>query len=169
MWNREESRSATGNTDRPSVVPAPQDRRLSEVKETLVVNVGRSVFVKGELTGSEDVTVDGRVEGRIDLPDHALTIGPNAHIQADIVAKVLTVFGLVVGGIRAGDKVDIRRGGSLQGDLACARLSIQDGAHFCGKVDMATRQPPQGEVEAKNTTPTLVETENATPALYATG
>jgi cytoskeletal protein CcmA (bactofilin family) len=159
MWNREESRSATGNADQPSVVPAPQDPRPSEVKETLVVNVGSSVFVKGELTGSEDVTVDGRVEGRIDLPDHALTIGPNGHIQADIVAKVLTVFGLVVGGIRAGDKVDIRRGGSLEGDLACARLSIQDGAHFCGKVDMTTPQPAQGEVEA----------ENATPALYAIG
>ena len=159
MWNREESRSASGNTDQPAVGPAPYDRRFSEVKETLVANVGSSVFVKGELTGSEDVTVDGRVEGRIDLPDHALTIGPNGHIQADIVAKVLTVFGLVVGGIRARDKVDIRRGGSLQGDLACARLSIQDGAHFCGKVDMATRPPAYAEVE----------TEKVTPPLYATG
>jgi cytoskeletal protein CcmA (bactofilin family) len=111
------------------------------------------VFVKGELTGSEDVTVDGRVEGRIDLPDHALTIGPNGHIQADIVAKVLTVFGLVVGGIRARDKVDIRRGGSLEGDLACARLAIQDGAHFCGKVDMGIPEPAQGE--AQNASPSL--------------
>jgi cytoskeletal protein CcmA (bactofilin family) len=137
------------------VVQAPQDRRLSEVKESLVANVGSSVFVKGELTGSEDVTVDGRVEGRIDLPDHALTIGPNGHIQADIVARVLTIFGLVVGGIRARDKVDIRRGGSLEGDLACARLAIQDGAHFCGKVDMQTRNPAPGDVEARNAAPTL--------------
>ena len=155
MWNREESRSAGGNTDQPMVVPAPHDRRPSEVRETPVANVGSSVFVKGELTGSEDVTVDGRVEGRIDLPDHALTIGPNGHIQADIVAKVLTVFGLVVGGIRARDKVDIRRGGSLEGDLACARLAIQDGAHFCGKVDMQTRQPAPGEVETRNAAPAL--------------
>ena len=143
--NREESRSASGNTDQPAVAPARKDRLPSEPKEILVVNVGSSVFVKGELTGSEDVTVDGRVEGRIDLPDHALTIGPNGHIRADIVAKVLTVFGLVVGGIRARDKVDIRRGGSLEGDLACARLAIQDGAHFCGKVDMQTRQPAPGD------------------------
>ena len=155
MLNREESRTASGNADQPMVIPAPQDRRPSEVKEILMANVGSSVFVKGELTGSEDVTVDGRVEGRIDLPDHALTIGPNGHIQADIVAKVLTVFGLVVGGIRALDKVDIRRGGSLEGNLACARLAIQDGAHFCGKVDMGSSQPTQGEVETQNASPSL--------------
>ena len=155
MWNREESRNVSENADQPMIVPAPQGRRLSEVKESLVANVGSSVFVKGELTGSEDVTVDGRVEGRIDLPDHALTIGPNGHIQADIVAKVLTVFGLVVGGIRARDKVDIRRGGSLEGDLACARLAIQDGAHFCGKVDMQSRQPKPGEVETRKAAPSL--------------
>jgi cytoskeletal protein CcmA (bactofilin family) len=155
MWNREEPRSASGNTDQSAVGPAPHDRRFSEVKETLVANVGSSVFVKGELTGSEDVTVDGRVEGRIDLPDHALTIGPNGHIQADIVAKVLTVFGLVVGGIRARDKVDIRRGGSLEGDLACARLAIQDGAHFCGKVDMGTHKPSQGGVETQSASSSL--------------
>jgi cytoskeletal protein CcmA (bactofilin family) len=155
MWNREESRSASGNADQLMVVPAPPDRRPSDAKGMLVANVGSSVFVKGELTGSEDVTVDGRVEGRIDLPDHALTIGPNGRIKADIVAKVLTVFGLVVGGIRARDKVDIRRGGSLEGDLACARLAIQDGAHFCGKVDMQTRQPAPGEVETENAVPAL--------------
>ena len=155
MWNREESRSGSGNADRPMGVPAPQDWRPSDAKAILVANVGSSVFVKGELTGSEDVTVDGRVEGRIDLPDHALTIGPNGHIQADIVAKVLTVFGLVVGGIRARDKVDIRRGGSLEGDLACARLAIQDGAHFCGKVDMGVSKPTQGEVQAQNAGPSL--------------
>src|SRR5260370_22532638 len=141
------------------VVPAPQDRRLSEVKESLVANVGSSVFVKGQVTGSEDVSVDGRVEGRIDLPDHVLTIGPNGHIQADIVAKVLTVFGLVVGGIRARDKVDIRRGGSLEGDLACARLAIQDGAHFCGKVEMLTRHPTPG----RQPTPGEGETLTAAP------
>jgi cytoskeletal protein CcmA (bactofilin family) len=74
---------------------------------------------------------------------------------------VLTIFGLVVGGIRARDKVDIRRGGSLEGDLACARLAIQDGAHFCGKVEMLTRQSTPG----RQPTPGEVETPNAAPAL----
>src|SRR6266446_10982234 len=136
MWNREESRNASRDVAQPSFAPAAPERQSNQAKEPRLANIGSSVFIKGELTGSEDLTVDGRVEGRIDLPDHALTIGPNGHIQADIVAKVLTVFGLVVGGIRARDKVDIRRGGSLEGNLACARLAIQDGAHFCGKVEM---------------------------------
>jgi cytoskeletal protein CcmA (bactofilin family) len=98
--------------------------------------LGSSVFVKGELTGSEDLTVDGRVEGRIELPDHTLTVGPNACIEADIIARVVTVFGTVDGAVTAREKVDIRKGGSVGGKLACERLAIQDGAQFCGKVEM---------------------------------
>lgn len=112
--------------------------------------------MKGELAASEDLRVDGRVEGRIDLPDHALTIGPNANIQADIVAKVVTVFGSVVGGITARDRVDIRKGGSLKGGLSCAHIAIQDGAHFCGRVDMGTRRPRSNRVEIEDATPALV-------------
>ena len=105
----------------------------------LAANLGRSVAVKGELTGSEDLTVDGRVEGSIDLSEHALTIGPNAVIHARITARVVTVFGSVVGNITARDTI-IRVGASVQGDLVCDRLALQDGAHFCGKVKMATGQ-----------------------------
>ncbi len=113
-------------------------------KNVQVAQLGRSVLVKGELTGSEDLTVDGRVEGRIDLPDHTLTIGPNAQIRADIVAKVVTVFGSVVGGVTASDKVEIRQGGSLEGHLACGRITIQDGAQFRGKVDMPRQEKRDG-------------------------
>jgi cytoskeletal protein CcmA (bactofilin family) len=100
-------------------------------------NIGRAVVVNGELTGLEDLTVEGRVEGSIDLPDHALTIGPTGTIHAKIVAKIVTVFGSVVGDITARDTI-IRKGASVQGDLVCARLAMQDGAILCGKVDMAT-------------------------------
>ena len=156
MWSRENSRSVSGTAAQPTVIPATPGRRASEAKEIHLANIGSSVFVKGELTASEDLMVDGRVEGRIDLPDHALTIGPNANIQADIVAKVVTVFGSVVGGIAARDKVDIRRGGSLSGDLSCACIAIHDGAHFCGKVAMGTRKPRSNRVETADATPALV-------------
>jgi cytoskeletal protein CcmA (bactofilin family) len=109
-------------------------------------NIGTSVLITGELTASEDLMVDGRVDGRINLPDHALTIGPNAHIQATIVARAVTVFGSVSGDIAAREMVEIRRGASLQGDVVCARITIQEGALFCGKVDM----------ESENTVPILV-------------
>jgi len=109
-----------------------------------MANLGRLVTVNGELTGSEDLTVDGRVEGSIDLPDHKLTIGPNANVQARIAAKVVTVFGSVVGHITARDTI-IRAGASVEGDLECDRLALQDGAHFCGKVAMGTREPALAE------------------------
>jgi cytoskeletal protein CcmA (bactofilin family) len=154
MWNREESRGVGGTAAQPTVMPGAPERRANE--EIRPAHIGSSVFVKGELTASEDLMVDGRVEGRIDLPDHALTIGPNANIQADIVAKVVTVFGSVVGGIAARDKVDIRRGGSLTGDLSCTCIAIQEGAHFGGRVTMGTRKPRSNRVETLAATPVLV-------------
>src|SRR5262249_9106808 len=115
----------------------------NETKNGSVAALGRSVLVKGELTGSEDLTVDGRVEGRIDLPEHTLVIGPNAPIHADIVAKVVMVVGTVSGGVNAREKIEIRQGGSLEGNLACARIHIQEGAQFCGKVEMPKRARKQ--------------------------
>ena len=156
MWNREESGNVSGTATQPGVIPGAPERRANEAKETRLANIGSSVFVKGNVAASEDLMVDGRVEGRIDLPDHALTIGPNANIQADIVAKVVTVFGAVVGGISASDRVDIRRGGSLDGNLSCTRIAIQDGAHFCGRVDTGNRKPRLSRVETQEATPALV-------------
>ena len=118
--------------------------------------LGRSVAVKGELTGSEDLTVDGRVDGSIDLSQHALTIGPNATIHATIAAKTVTVFGTVVGNITAADTI-IRKGASVEGNLSCTRLAIQDGAHFCGKVDMAARSQSEREHRDEAETPALAE------------
>lgn len=96
---------------------------------------GRSVCVKGEITGSEDLTVDGQVDGRITLPDHVLTVGPNATICADVTAKVVMVFGTVLGTVTAHDKIEVRRSGSVEGDVVCARLAVQDGAILCGKIE----------------------------------
>jgi cytoskeletal protein CcmA (bactofilin family) len=156
MWKSEESPNASRDMDQPPIAPAAPDRQPNQAKETRLANIGNSVFIKGEVTASEDLTVDGRLEGRIDLPDHALTIGPNANIQAHIAAKVVTVFGSVVGGITARDKVDIRRGGSLEGDLVCAHLAIQEGAHFSGKVSMGARRAKQNVTAAQTATPAFV-------------
>jgi cytoskeletal protein CcmA (bactofilin family) len=155
MWDRDESRTASGGMAQPPVTPATPERPIQALK-TGLTSLGSSVFIKGALTGSEDLTVDGRVEGRIDLPDHALTIGPNAHVQADVVAKVVTVFGSIVGGITTGDKVEIRRGGSIEGDLVCPRLVMQEGAHLCGKVTMGARQAKLNATAVENATPALV-------------
>jgi len=101
-----------------------------------MVNIGKSVVIKGELSGSEDLTIEGHVEGRIDLKDNVLTIGPNGKIKAEVFAKSVVVLGEVTGNVTASEKVDIRDNGSVDGDIASPRVAIAEGAHFRGSVDM---------------------------------
>ena len=114
----------------------------SEQQNVRVATVGISVSIKGEISGSEDLTVDGQVEGRIDLPQHSLTIGPNATVVADINAKNITVFGAVVGSIVAREKADIRTSASIEGTLTCGRLAVQEGATIAAAIE--TKNRPAG-------------------------
>ena len=111
--------------------------------------IGVSVAIKGEIRASEDVTVDGQVEGRIDLPEHTLTIGPNATVVADINAKVVVVFGSVVGTIIAREKADIRKTASVDGALTCGRLNVQEGATMNGKVETQKRSASASRTSAE--------------------
>ena len=101
-----------------------------------IVNIGKSVVIKGELNGSEDLTIEGHVEGTIQLRDHVLTIGPNGRIKAQVFAKSVIVLGEVTGNVTASEKVDIRDNGSVDGDIVSPRVAIAEGAHFRGSVDM---------------------------------
>jgi len=149
MWNQEQLRKAHVGLAQPSDAVATGDRRPPAVKEEVrAAALGRSVRVTGDITGAEDLVIDGQVEGRIDLPNHALTIGPNATVVATITAKVVTVFGSVVGSVTARERVDVRRSGSLEGTVTCARLAVQDGAHFCARAD-----PPAQGRRASDTKP----------------
>ena len=100
------------------------------------VNIGQSVQIKGELTGNEDLTIEGRVDGRILVKDHALTIGANGRIAAEVHAKTVVVIGQVTGNITADDKVEISASGSVQGDIRAPRVAVADGARFKGSIDM---------------------------------
>lgn len=124
----------------PSAAPQPETRRQIERD---MVNIGKSVVIKGELNGSEDLTIEGHVEGKIELKDHVLTIGPNGKIKAQVFAKAVIVLGEVNGNVTASEKVDIRDGGSVDGDIVSPRVAIAEGAHFRGSVDMQ-RRAPQG-------------------------
>lgn len=140
MWNREETRNSPADqshtTSRPDAPGGAAADPSRGDRQGRTATVGSSVLIKGVLTASEDLTVDGQLEGRIDLPEHTLTIGPNAKVTADIVAKVVTVFGTMSGKITANGMLDIRRGASVEGEVTCTRISIQDGASFTGKVAM---------------------------------
>jgi cytoskeletal protein CcmA (bactofilin family) len=107
------------------------------------VNIGKSVVIKGELNGSEDLTIEGQVEGKIELRQNVLTIGPNGKIKAQVFAKAVIVLGEVTGNVTATEKVDIRDNGSVDGDIASPRVAIAEGAHFRGSIDMQ-RAPAAG-------------------------
>ena len=110
------------------------------------MKMGQSISIKGELTGAEDLTLEGRVEGRVSLPDHVLTVGASAQIHAEVVAKTVVILGTVVGNVAVTEKFELRAGGSMQGNLKAPRISMADGAVFGGKVEM-----PQGKAAAKPT------------------
>jgi cytoskeletal protein CcmA (bactofilin family) len=155
MWKRDESvKPAAPPASTPVVAPsapAAAAPSASEPRTHLgrdMVNIGKSVVIKGELSGSEDLTIEGHVEGRIDLKDNVLTIGPNGKIKAEVFAKSVVVLGEVTGNVTASEKVDIRDNGSVDGDIASPRVAIAEGAHFRGSVDMQragqkTQQPPK--------------------------
>ena len=118
-----------------------------------MVHIGKSVIIKGELAGSEDLTIEGQVDGKIELKDHVLTIGPNGKIKAQVFAKAVIVLGEVNGNVSATEKVDIRDGGSVDGDIISPRVAIAEGAHFRGSVDMqrkaAAAAPPAQPAKAQ--------------------
>jgi cytoskeletal protein CcmA (bactofilin family) len=119
-----------------------------------IVNIGKSVVIKGELNGSEDLTIEGHVEGTIQLKEHVLTIGPNGRIKAQVFAKSVIVLGEVTGNVTASDKVDIRDNGSVDGDIVSPRVAIAEGAHFRGSVDMQRKGgAPQAQGQGAKSAP----------------
>jgi len=152
MWKRDESvKPAAPPAHTPAAAPsapagAPGGGELRAQIGRDMVNIGKSVVIKGELSGSEDLTIEGHVEGRIDLKDNVLTIGPNGKIKAEVFAKSVVVLGEVTGNVTASEKVDIRDNGSVDGDIASPRVAIAEGAHFRGSVDMqraGAKAPPK--------------------------
>ena len=101
-----------------------------------LVNIGQSVQIKGELTGNEDLTIEGLVDGKILVKDHSLTIGANGRITAEVHAKTVVVVGTITDNITADDKVEIAPSGTVNGDIRAPRVSIADGAKFKGSIDM---------------------------------
>lgn len=101
-----------------------------------VAHIGKSVLIKGELSGSEDLYLDGEVEGSIELRDHSLTIGPHGRVRANVHAKDVVVHGRVDGNIRATERVELKKSAVLTGDIATQRIVIEDGAYFKGAIDI---------------------------------
>ena len=136
------------STHNVNPAPATEPVRSSDTVRGLEkgpVNIGKSVVIKGELTGSEDLTIEGHVEGKIELRQNVLTIGPNGKIKAQVFAKSVVILGEVTGNVTATEKVDLRDNGAVDGDIAAPRVAIAEGAHFRGSIDMQRAGGKTGE------------------------
>ena len=164
MGKRDEAPRPTGTTANPAPASAPpppvgvsheveernvtttlgprEERQL--MKEELA-SIGKSIVIKGELSGAEDLTIEGQVEGKIEFRDHVLTVGTSGRIKAEIVAKSIVVLGQVTGNLTATEKVDIKEKGSVEGDVTAPRVAIADGSHFRGTIDMQRKEQPASE------------------------
>jgi cytoskeletal protein CcmA (bactofilin family) len=115
--------------------------------------IGRSLVIKGEISGSESLYVDGRVEGKITLPEHRVTVGRNGVVQADIAAREVVVMGKVTGNIDCGDRVDIRSEGVVNGNVATERIIVEDGALLKGGIQVRSSTKKQPEQVKSQSTP----------------
>ena len=162
----------TMQTPTPPVTRPAEPTRVESTRAVDVATIGKSVVVRGELSGSEDLYVDGSVEGSISLKGQSLTIGPNGQVRANLEARNVIVHGKVDGNITASDRVDLRKSASLTGDISTARVAIEDGAYFKGTIDIQKAEPAAAKVEPKPpavvTPPTPVSTTTAQGSLIET-
>jgi cytoskeletal protein CcmA (bactofilin family) len=143
MWKNQSEKESTPTQPKPATMPvaspspapatpAPAPVRTAD-KPTYV---GKSISFKGTVTGSEDLYIDGKLEGSIDLGKNLVTVGLNGQVQADVTAREVIILGKLSGNVTATDRVEIKQQGALTGDVTAARISIEDGAFFKGGIDI---------------------------------
>ena len=157
MWNRRKEEAPVPNpTSVPPTVSEPVKEGIpmstqptrpletrTEPARAGVAILGKSVILKGQIYGREDVTIDGEVEGTVELQEHRLTVGPTGKVVATIKAREIVVLGTVQGNIETREKIEIRKEAKVVGDIRTARIVIEDGAYFKGSVDIVRAEAPK--------------------------
>ena len=142
MWKPNQTGSINPNPTPEPPRPAPPAPAVEPPARAQAPNnaeqatIGKGLFIKGEISGSESLFVDGKIEGSINLPGNRVTVGRNGQVAANIIAREVVILGKIRGNVSATDRVDIRAEGALNGDVAAARISIEDGAFFKGGIDI---------------------------------
>jgi cytoskeletal protein CcmA (bactofilin family) len=149
----EPERSTAPAPSAPVMTSSPAEPAVPRPVTTTTADqatIGKSLVIKGEVTGSESLYIDGRVEGSINLSGNRVTVGRNGVVSANINAREIVVLGKVRGNLTASDRVDIRSDGSLTGDVIAARISIEDGAYFKGGIDIRKGGQPQTKANGED-------------------
>lgn len=142
MWSKQQAVAEPAAVS-PSLVPQPNvvpfsssSSKLGSSPSRSVARLGASIQIKGQVIGNEDLQIDGVVDGPISLKGYELTVGSDAKLTSEIHAGDVVAYGKVVGNVHARGRVDIRRDGSITGNISSARISIEDGAHFKGRIEI---------------------------------
>ncbi len=156
MWNRSDPSPAESHTDTRSestpsaaqaIAPTSGERARSSERQAAVI--GPSISIRGDLTGEEDLVIEGRVEGEVQLKQHRVEVGQGGRVKADIHAKTIHVLGQVDGNLAGDEEVVIRASGRVVGNIAAPRVTLEDGCNFRGTVDMSPRgkgqEKPSGQ------------------------
>jgi len=149
-------------TSSPSFEPTAANRATAVPADQ--ATIGKGLFVKGEIGGSESLFIDGKVEGSINLPGNRVTVGRNGQVAATIAAREIVVLGKVRGNVSASDRVDIRAEGALTGDVSAARISIEDGAFFKGGIDIRKVEGAKAAAAVQTSASTNAQTSAPTNA-----
>ncbi|MBZ5566694.1 MAG: polymer-forming cytoskeletal protein [Acidobacteriia bacterium] len=138
--------------------------RVSALPQPGAAVIGKTITIAGDITGAEALHIEGRVKGRIGLEGAYLNIGPEAVVQSDISAREVVVRGTLTGQVNVSERIDIRNGGSLVGDVSAHSVSIEEGAYFKGSIDMRRSESTRQSAPSVSisTSPKLVEPERAT-------
>lgn len=137
-WKRTESETP----ESPSYAPRPESPPASGGASRERAVIGASITIQGDLTGEEDLTVHGRVEGKVDVKGNSVTIGESGRVKADVYAKTIFVEGEVEGNLYGGDQIVLRSSGNVHGNLTAPRVALDDGAQFKGSIDMEPKRQP---------------------------
>jgi cytoskeletal protein CcmA (bactofilin family) len=133
---------SSDNAPKPQYTPSTQNPAAVKTMTAPIdqATIGRSVVIKGEISGAESLYIDGRIEGTVSFGDHRVTVGRNGVVAANISAREVVIMGKVTGNIECSDRVDIRSEGSLTGDIVSQRISIEDGAMLKGAVQVKSTE-----------------------------
>jgi cytoskeletal protein CcmA (bactofilin family) len=178
MWGNKKDESQPGVPGQPAATSTKAERSflegtamttdatrpLSSTPSSGTARLGPGLHVKGEISGNEDLHVDGSVEGLVQLDERKLTVGASAKVTADVVAREVVVYGSVKGNLRARDRIEIKKDGSVVGDLSTARIMIEDGAYFKGSIEIDRK----GEKEVDLEKPAYTRAASATPSVVHT-
>jgi cytoskeletal protein CcmA (bactofilin family) len=141
---KQEGRDGTGGAARsPAVVPTPSAsgarRQQPNEEGSKVANIGKAISIRGDLTGNEDMVIEGEVEGKVDLPNNQLTVGANGKVKAEIHAKGIVIVGQVVGNVVGVERIEIQATGRVEGDVTAPKLVVAEGAQLNGTIQMTQK------------------------------